>query len=129
VVLDFGTLFGDAAFMTAVEQFRSGIIGFGQGIGRYGNTQREVVIELASVQLSALHAWGGFTLRAERYAAFFWGPNPTPEQIREIENIVANAGQKLGQRWVSRTTNPEAVSRLEQQLVYHAQRLQPPTRA
>jgi hypothetical protein len=49
VVLNLNTLFADLAFCDAVETHRPNVTGFGDGIGRWRESQREVVLELLTI--------------------------------------------------------------------------------
>jgi hypothetical protein len=46
VILNLGLLFSDKDFQEAVLRHRDEIMGFGAGIGKYGASQSEVIIEL-----------------------------------------------------------------------------------
>jgi hypothetical protein len=120
VIIDIAALFADDGFNAAVDACKGSINGFHDGIGRYRSSQQEVVLELDSVPLAALHAWGGYSSSSDELAKMFFGRSPTPEERAEFPQLMAKAGVTPGPRWV---TTPDAVARVNERLKYEADRV------
>ena len=68
VILDLTSLFADSDFVLFLDQVKNEIVGYNDGIGRWKNTQEEVIIETSHLPLGSIHAWGGFSSPVERFA-------------------------------------------------------------
>jgi hypothetical protein len=120
VVVNLAKLFQSAEFVREVNNLRSQIDGFDLGIGRYWDTQHEVLIEKSTLPLDSLHAWGGFTRDRERLKdmlSFSLGVVVADEQF---DHLMAEAGLQIGQYWMK---TPSAVARLAEALKHHADRV------
>jgi hypothetical protein len=120
VVLNLSRLYKDEDFQKALSENKRKITGFELGIGKYGNTQEEVVIENGSVQLDSMHAWGGFSNSEEALATQFYERKPTEEEMDAFKKRMEERGQKAGPRWLK---TPDAVKRISDKLVGHTERL------
>lgn len=119
-VLNLSRLYKDEGFQKALTENKGKIAGFELGIGKYGNTQEEVVIENGSVQLDSMHAWGGFLSNEEDLATQFYGRKPTKEEMEAFKKLMEERGHKSGPKWLK---TPDAVKRISAKLVTHAERL------
>jgi len=72
-----------------------------EGIHRYQNSQREVVLELARVSLKQIWSWGGYSSSIEELTELFLGVKPTPEQIGEVRKMIEENDIQIGARWTS----------------------------
>ena len=61
VVANLAALYADADFLAAVETFKPEIGGFEEGIGKYGGSQHEVVLELGSLTTAEVCSYGGYS--------------------------------------------------------------------
>ncbi len=120
VVVNLARLFQNAEFVLAVNNLSSRINRFELGIGKYRDTQHEVIIEKSTLPLDSLHAWGGFTRDRERLKdmlSFSLGVAVADEQF---DHLMAEAGLRIGQYWMK---TPSAVARLAEALKHHADRV------
>jgi len=120
VIVNLSRLYKDDGFQKAIEEHKGKINEFASGIGKYENTQEEVVIDNGSVHLDAMHGWGGFTSREEELAEQLYGHTPNKEEMSEFRELMEVSGHKAGQYWM---TTPDAVKRLSNKLVGHTERL------
>lgn len=120
VILDLTSLFANSDFCTAVEKHKSTIDGFDNGMGRYGNSQKEVVLELATLPLDSLVAWGGYTSPEHHLAEMYFGQEPSEAQLEEFRELMKKAGHQVGAYWMF---TPDAVMRISEKLKHHAARL------
>lgn len=61
VVVNLWNLYQNSAFNAAIESNKSQITGFHNGIGRYGNTQKEIVLEIDVVSEENVLSLGGYS--------------------------------------------------------------------
>jgi hypothetical protein len=120
VVLNLSRLYHDEGFQEALSEQKGEIAGFELGIGKYENTQEEVVIENGSVQLDSMHAWGGFSSSEEELATQFYERKPTKEDVDAFKKLMVERGHKAGPKWLK---TPDAVKRISAKLVMHTERL------
>lgn len=75
---------------------------YAEGIRRYGNSQREVVLDLARVSLKQIWSWGGYSSAVEELInGIFLGVKPTPEQIDWVRKMIEENDIQIGARWTS----------------------------
>lgn len=120
VILNLSALFRNTEFNNAVEENKQNIVGFDKGIGRYGNSQTEVVIETEFLPLDSIHSWGGFSSPESKLAEMFFGRAASANELEWFRNLMKQAGHSCGPYWLS---TPEAVQRVAEKLKYHGERL------
>lgn len=123
VILDIAALFADEGFNAAIKEHQGSINGFYDGINRYRSSQQEVVLEMESVPLAALHAWGGYSSSSNDLAHMFFGHSPTPEEWAAFQQLMQRTGVTSGPYWL---TTPDAVARVNRRLKYEADRVKGP---
>jgi hypothetical protein len=121
VIVNLSTLFADEAFRGALNQHRIEICGFGAGIGRYGPSQSEVVIELDSLELAQVYAFGGFSSSRVEIARTVLGHAPSPYELALFNERATRAGATFGPYWI----NGQSVQRVVQRMQPHIERLRP----
>jgi hypothetical protein len=130
IILNIDSLFNDIDFVASIEQYKNEVDGYGQGIGRWGNSQHEVIIEVDRLPLEALQAWGGFSSTEQRLAKMFFGRTPNNEEMKLFNEVMSKAGLKTGAYWLS---TPDAVVRASEKLKFlsreltHVKNIQPAT--
>lgn len=122
VIVSLDALYNDAAFVADEAAYRHQIKQFDRGIGRYGNAQREVVIECPEVRLDQVWAWGGHSSSKEELLAGMragtYGPEyGTSEAIEAVQRGVEGQPHRLGPQWL---IGPDAVQRTRERLAFHA---------
>lgn len=120
VVLNLARLYNDEGFQKALSEHKGEIADFELGIGKYKNTQEEVVIENGSVQLDSMHAWGGFSSNEEELATQFYERKPTTGEMDAFRKLLVQRGHKAGPKWLK---TPDAVNRISAKLITHTERL------
>ncbi|HEX7241505.1 MAG TPA: hypothetical protein VF263_14605 [Longimicrobiaceae bacterium] len=121
VVLNLTTLYRSAEFKSACETYKSQIPGYGDGIGRYGASQAEVVLEISRLTLGNVYALGGHSSSKQELVEVLFGLSPRSDQVRTFEELLARSGQELGPRWV----RGEVAQRVTGKLLDHVDRLRP----
>lgn len=120
VILNLTSLFENKDFVATVEKNKGNIQAFGDGMGRYGKSQEEVILELDELPLDALIAWGGFSSPEHRLAKMYFGQEPNGVQIQEFRVLMKKAGHIIGPYWLF---TKDAVERISEKLKLHAEQL------
>jgi len=113
VVINLTALFKDAKFRKAIEYNKTQIVAFDKGIGRYGNSQLEVVIEADCLPLGSLHSWGGYSSPETKLAEMFLGKPPSEADLRAFRSQMTSSGYTCGPYWL---TTPESIARISKKL-------------
>ena len=117
VVVNLDELFRSNEFRDFIEANKHDVNGFDQGMGRYDNSQSEVVIKTEYLKLSALFAWGGYSSPESQLAEMFFGHAANSEELNLFRDLMNQAGHKCGAYWL---TTPDAVNRVSEKLKQHA---------
>lgn len=121
VIINLAALYRDSAFQEACEAARDRIRDFGKGIGKYGNTQSEVVLEVETVPVDAVYALGGYSSSRDDIARMFFGREPTEADMAIFNRLLEQSGRSLGPQWLT----GEAKDRVLLKLLASVERLRP----
>ena len=114
VVLNLDEVYQDAGFLRAIEEHRSAIAGFGDGIGRYGNTQKEVVLELASLSQTEIYSYGGFSSDRETLAEVYFQRPPTTDDLQQFDALLKQSAiPHDGAWWLSHEATSAIIARMQ----------------
>lgn len=114
VVINLIEIYSDPDFRSAIEQHKQGIIGFGDGIERYDDTQREIVLELHKLGPETIHFYGGYASDRETLAAlFFGGHEPNAEGLAFFDQLCLQANiPESGAWWLSEVGTKNVLDRM-----------------
>ena len=101
VVLNLHALYRAEEFSEACEQYKPQVRGYAAGIGTYGDSQSEVVIELAQLPISSVYAYGGHSSTRNEFGRRFFGPQPTAEEMDYLDRLIDLSPRKPGPRWLT----------------------------
>lgn len=102
VVINLVEVYQDAGFQQPVTNHRSQIDGFAQGIGRYGDTQNEVVLELGKLSQAHIYCYGGFASGRAVLAKDYFQRSPTEQDLKVFDEVCARAGiPPTGEWWLT----------------------------
>jgi hypothetical protein len=99
VVLNMAALYREPGFRAAADQMRAQIPGYYDGIGRYGDTQSEVVLKIESVGPDEIHTMGGYSSDSATLAALMLGYQPTEDEQEWFDGLLAKAGLRSEGPW------------------------------
>jgi hypothetical protein len=104
VVINLAALYADSGFLAAVDQHQNDIKGFWDGIGRWRDSQAEVVLELDVIYLHEVHAAGGHSSPRE---TILQHPRVIeellklePEAFAIVEKAIAKGQGEFGPHWL-----------------------------
>lgn len=112
-IINLSSLFQCQDFNDFLDENKSKITNYDLGIGKYRNTQYEVVIEVLSLPLESTYALGGYSSPEKNLAKKFFKRVPTEEEMKWFRELMLQAGHKCGAYWLS---TPEAVQRVNERL-------------
>lgn len=120
VIINLSRLLDDPDFLAGVDQWKSEIDGFSSGLGRYGNSQKEVVMEVSELPLDSIYAWGGFTRTRSQLKRMLEESLGLSVTEQAFDSLMVGAGHQIGQYWMK---TPDAIARIADVLKYHADRV------
>lgn len=97
IIINLADLFSNSEFQSYRDAHKSEIKGYELGMGKYGNTQNEVVIQCQSLPLSSICTYGGYPSGAFGDLALF--PNGYwlrgPDAVKRISKKLLEYGNSL----------------------------------
>lgn len=116
VVVNLWALYRDARFQEAIDRHKGSISRYHAGIGRYGNTQSEVVLRIDALDEDDIHSLGGHSSSFDELvgkAAFtIYGGLPTASQVAELKAQVRELAPVAGARWLERDSTHRVLARI-----------------
>jgi hypothetical protein len=109
VVLNLTAFHADPAFQAAVETHKASIDGYHDGLGRWGNSQREVVLELGNLDAASVHSYGGFSSNRETLVELYLQRKPSSEDLAEFDELAKKASITPGGEWWLSESGTQAV--------------------
>jgi len=113
VIVNLDALFRDAEFTRVVEANIKNIDRFNDGIGRYWNSQQEIVIEKAQIEPDEVVALGGYSSSPEEIAMQIFDRIPTEEDKAIVLEMIQKSGAKLGPVWIDIEQTDRVMMRLK----------------
>jgi len=101
VVLNLVEIYADPEFQKACETHRTAIPGFASGIGKYGGSQSEIVLNVERLVTDQVFSYGGFSSSIEDLAALAIGHRPSDEELALFTATAENAAVRPGAWWLS----------------------------
>ena len=127
VIINLPALFAEKDFLHAVSRYEGEIDEFDRGIGLFGDTEKEVIIELGELPLTSVVAWGGHSSSQEALDSMMYsvatiinGRPPSDEEFDLLVDQMKKDGIIAGAQWIS---GENGVARIADKLMYHANRL------
>ena len=108
VIANLKRLYDEPEFQKAVAYYGREIDYFYNGAGKYGNTQKEVVLELGSLSLASIYSYGGYSSAVDGLITEFrkmYGRDPDQQ---ELDQIVTKVDQPW---WLSEAGTKSAIGR------------------
>lgn len=99
IVLNLDSLWVDLNYQRSLREAKPEQ--YSEGIRRYENSQREIILEVERVSLKDIVSWGGRSSPAEELAKLALGARATKEQLVEFGNALEENGIAVGARWTS----------------------------
>jgi len=124
VVVNLQALYRDPDFTEALEREKHNISGYHAGAGRYGFTQSEVVLEVATVTQENVYSLGGHSSSFQRLLdeaeLQVYGSSATLDQRQALVLKAEHVHAKTGPNWLT----PDATQRVLGRMPPHVELLQ-----
>jgi hypothetical protein len=120
VIINLDVLFQCNKFKKYVEENRAKVANFDKGMGRYGDSQNEVIIESQFLKLDSIKAFGGYSAPESELAKMYYDHEASEVELNKFRILMEQAGHKCGPYWLS---TEEAVKRVSEKLKFHGNRL------
>jgi hypothetical protein len=114
VIANLETLWVDLDYQRALRD--AGLDKYTEGIRRYENSQREVVLEISEFSLDEIWSWGGYSSSVEDFAALVFGADPTKEQVDWFRSLLEEHKIQTG----ARRTTPSGARNITRRVLEHA---------
>lgn len=111
VVLNLVALFADAGFKTAVKQLATQIANYDKGIGRYMNSQSEVILRKTHFDIGDIYALGGHSSTPIEIGRSLFGRAPTAEEITWMRGALQKSGKDFGPWWIEGAAKDRVIAR------------------
>jgi hypothetical protein len=115
IVLNLVKLFADADFLAALEAHQPRTRYFHNGIGRWRDSQSEVVLELDNLDPATVYSYGGLYSK-ESIAALVLQRKPTAEDLAALGTSLAKIGSLRDDWWLSPSGTQAVLKRIETHL-------------
>lgn len=120
VVVNLWSLFRNAEFQVAIERHKPSIKKFSQGMGKYGNTQCEIVLKVETLAQEHIYSLGGHSSTAEEIieqaSDRVYGVRATAEQKEFLKWSMEVGPDVIGPRWLSQEATRNVLRRVEPQI-------------
>lgn len=113
IIVNLEAVYERSDFQEACEKYKGQIDCYHDGIGKYGNTQKEVVLELGSLSKAEILSYGGYSSSREVVAALFFGRTPTVEDLEVFDELCGRAGLAAGSWWLSEPGTRAVLKRMQ----------------
>ena len=87
--------------METCEKYKHYISNYEEGIERFENSEKEIILVVEELKIEQIWAYGGFSSSKEELAKKYFGYKPNKDEKRFFENQLNTKGIKLGGRWVT----------------------------
>jgi hypothetical protein len=101
IFVNLEAVYADPGFREACERYRDKVLGYGDGIGKYGSAQREIVLEISTLDQAKIFSYGGRSSSRDDVAELFFGRHPSSEDLAVFDELCARAGISVGDWWLS----------------------------
>jgi hypothetical protein len=113
VILDLDALYRDPKFQKAIEDQKHKITGYDKGAGRYLGIQREVVLEIESVNLDDVYALGGYSSDIDTLGRLWLGRMPSDDEKEFMVRTLSDAGQAAGPYWLEAPGKDRVLAKIQ----------------
>ena len=121
LIVNLSRLYNNTEFTQAINTHKGEISGYHNGIGKYENSQQEVVIDIESLPLNSIHSWGGYVEPEQRLitlSEMYYGRVASNEELVSLKELISQSGHQLGPSWLS---TPDAVKRVSKKLACYGE--------
>ncbi|UMZ14453.1 hypothetical protein I9018_12495 [Pseudomonas sp. MPFS] len=120
IIVNLWALFRDADFQEAIEKHKNSIKHFEKGMGKYRDTQCEIVLKVEALAQEHIYSLGGHSSSAEEIlnqaTEKIYGNHATPAQKDFLRRAMEVGPDVTGPRWLTHEATRTVLSRVEPQI-------------
>lgn len=117
VVINLIEVYRDSDFRSAIDLHKLNIDSFSDGIGRYGDTQHEIVLELHNLEPATIHCYGGYASNRKTLAKKLFRHKPSAEGLAVFDELCRQANiPESGAWWLSEEGTKNVLARMAPQI-------------
>ncbi|MGL6475242.1 hypothetical protein ACSZNN_09960 [Aeromonas hydrophila] len=120
VIVNLELLFGCEDFLRFVDENKHKVNGYSKGMGKYKNSQKEVIINTTYINMDSIVALGGYSSSDFELASQYYKHTPNKAEMESFYVLMKKAGCESGKHWL---TTPAAIKRVVDKYKYHGARL------
>lgn len=125
VIINLYELFNDSDFINACKENQNLVNDFHLGIGRFQNSEEEVVLKVSKLSIDQVWALGGYGEKnEEKFYKLIYKKTPTQQQLKQFNEMILQKNIPIRKpNWITKESNPEAIERLIKKNKEHASNL------
>jgi hypothetical protein len=112
VILNIEELYKDQNFNNAIVENKKFITNFDQGIGRYWDSQKEVVLKIEKIELDQVYSLGGYSSSREELVKMVYGERPTQLNFAHFDVLMHQNNLNVGPNWLSYIGTKKVIKRV-----------------
>ena len=101
VIINLNELFSDKDFTNFCEKYKAKINNYDNGIGRFGNYEKELVLDVSELKMEQIYAYGGYSSSKEYFAQKYFGHSPNAEELIFFKKLLKKDNIPIGAKWVT----------------------------
>lgn len=101
VILNLNELFSDPIFKSECESQKHNITNFDKGIGKYYNSESEIILKVNTLKISQIWAYGGFSSTKAGFITKYLGNKLNRKMKRLIDQRERKNNLLFGGRWIT----------------------------
>jgi hypothetical protein len=104
VVLNLAALYRDPTFLQECKRLSSKIRNFSSGIGYYGDSEEEIILDIPELNIRDVYALGGYSsdrlTLARAFSRQLYRREPTARDLQYFDTLLQRTGEQLGPAWI-----------------------------
>ena len=114
VVINLVELYKDTEFLDTINNLKSQILRYSDGIGRWHGTQCEVVLDLCNLELAHIFSYGGYSISIDQLAVLYFQRTTTADDLSDFTQLMNISGiEDGGGWWLSKCGTKNVLNRME----------------
>lgn len=100
IILNLEELYKNKEFVDECKIQKQNITNFQKGIGFYFDSEHEIILEIKTVELQQVYAYGGYSSDKQSLMFQYFGHSPSKEEIKKYDEITKKLAIHRDEGWV-----------------------------
>jgi hypothetical protein len=101
VIINLHELFNDPVFKTECESQKQNIINYDDGIGKYYDSESEIILKINSLKISQIWAYGGFSSKKDAFVKKYSDRLLNRKMKQLLDRKVKENKKLFGSKWIT----------------------------